>query len=300
MFLLTGGQGQIGFELAHELAALGTVVAPSSSELDLRDARSIAAAVSTVRPTVIVNAAAWTAVDAAESDPDSAAALNAESPGALARHAARTGAVLVHFSTDYVFDGTSQRPWLETDTTNPLSVYGRTKLAGERAIVDAGCRHLIFRTSWVFSRRRQNFMLTMLRLARTREELAVVADQRGAPTSARLIANAVARVIAPILHEHGDGAADEWSGVYHLSAAGETTWHGFAEAVLAGDPNRAEQVCRHIRALTTADYPTAARRPAYSVLDNAKVERVFGVRLPDWREHLRQELAATSPRSAPR
>lgn len=289
--LLVGGGGQVGFELRRELAPLGRVVAPRSAELDLGAPEQIQRLVQELRPSVIVNAAAYTAVDRAESEPEAAHAINAVAPGLLAHAAATAGASLVHFSTDYVFDGAAERPYTELDEPAPLGVYGRSKLEGERRVAQAGGSYLILRTGWVFSRRRHNFMLTMLRLARTQEEMAVVADQRGAPTSARLLAAAAAQLIAHAVGDaHQRAAFERSSGVLHLSAAGETTWHGFAEAILAADPERERQVCRRVRAIATADYPTPARRPAYSVLDNTRVAERFGIFLPSWQEHLAMTL----------
>ena len=287
-FLLTGATGQLGWELRRTLAPLGPVIAPARDELDLADANGIRTAVRRHRPLVIVNAGAYTAVDRAEAEPELAHSINATAPGLLAEEAARLGALLVHFSTDYVFDGSAERPYREADRPNPLNVYGRSKLAGERAIEEVGGKHLIFRTSWIYGMRGSNFLRSMLRLAREREEMRVVDDQIGAPTWSRMIAGATALVLAQV-------AGAEWElppagrGVYHLTAGGETSWYDFARAILERDPAREEQRCRTVRPIPTSEYPTPAARPRFSVLDNQRIAKRFGIRLPHWRTQL--ELA---------
>jgi dTDP-4-dehydrorhamnose reductase len=288
--LVLGGDGQVAWELRRTLASLGQVIAVGRRTLphalDLMQADAIAPLVEAVRPHWIVNAAAYTAVDKAEQEPDAAAAVNATGPGLLAQAAARVGAQLVHYSTDYVFDGMATAPYREDDATNPQGAYGRTKLAGEEAIAAAGCDWLVLRTAWVYGARGGNFMRTMRRLAREREELRVVADQRGAPTWSRHIAEATAQILAQL----GDDRA-AWHracGIYHLTSAGEATWHDFASAIVEHQRGRETLACQRVSAITTADYPTPARRPAYSVLDNDKLARSFGVRLPDWRDALAQ------------
>jgi dTDP-4-dehydrorhamnose reductase len=276
--LVFGGSGQIGHELVRELCHADNVVAPTRDEVDLTSPDAIRAAVERFAPAVVVNAAGYTAVDAAETDEAACVALNAEAPGILAEVCRQRGACLVHFSTDYVFDGAKSAPYVESDVVGPLNVYGKTKLAGERAIEAAGGAFLIFRTSWVYAARGRNFPLTMLRLANERTELAVVDDQIGAPTSARAIASAVASVLGGLK----DRGARDLAGTYHMSAAGHTTWYGFARVILADAPWPEQQVCQDVRAITTAEYPTAARRPRYSVLDNSKVRERFGVKLPRW------------------
>jgi dTDP-4-dehydrorhamnose reductase len=275
--LIFGGTGQIGHALIRELSQTSNVVAPTRAEVDLTSADAIRGAVEGFAPNVVINASGYTAVDAAESDEATCAALNADAPGILAEVCRRRGACLVHFSTDYVFDGTKRAPYVESDATRPLSVYGRTKLEGERAIEAIGGAYLIFRTSWVYAARGRNFALTMLRLARERAELSIVDDQTGAPTSAGAIAAGVAKVLRGLT----SGAAlrdsvESAAGVYHLTASGVTTWYGFARAILADMPEK------RLHAIRTDEYPTAATRPRYSVLDNTKVRERFGVQLPSW------------------
>ena len=296
--LVTGARGQVGTEVARELAGRAEVVAHDRSTLDLANVEEIAARVREARPDVIVNCAAYTAVDRAESEPALARTVNAVAPGILGEEAKRAGALLVHYSTDYVFDGTKRGAYTETDGTNPVSVYGRTKLEGERAIVQSGCRHVILRTSWVYGPHGANFMLTMLRLAATRDELRVVDDQRGAPTSAR----AIARLTRELLDRNGDTdeiarrEVDEvagHAGIYHATAAGETTWFGFAQAIF--DEARRKRVpgrSPRLVAITTAEYPTPARRPANSVLSSARLQSTFGVAIADWRRGLEEAVSA--------
>jgi dTDP-4-dehydrorhamnose reductase len=276
--LLTGAGGQVGGELKSTLAALGEVVAPVRAGLDLRDAARIREAVRAANPDVIVNAAAYTAVDKAETERDAAFAVNAAAPGVLADEAKRSGALLVHYSTDYVFDGTKAAPYVEEDAPNPINVYGESKLEGERAIAASGCRYLILRTSWVYGPRGSNFMLTLLRLAKERPELRVVDDQLGAPTSSLAIARATAQVLRPGAH-----------GLYHLSAGGKTTWCGFARAIL----DRAG-IATPVLAIRTEDYPTPAKRPRNSRLDCSRLHADLGVALAPWDEALAETMAARS------
>ncbi len=282
--LLTGSRGQVGWELARTLSTLGEVVALDADGLDLTDADAIRRVVGEVRPGIIVNPAAHTAVDKAESEPDLARAINATAPGILAEEAEKLGALLVHYSTDYVFDGGGKAPRQEDDPTGPLNVYGATKLEGENAI-RAGCRrHLIFRTSWVYGARGANFLLTMRRLMGERPELKIVDDQIGAPTWCRHLAEATAQILAQAgSPARGADKPEPW-GVYHITNGGETSWHGFAAAIQAMD---APEKPARLAAIPSSEYPTPARRPLNSRLDNAKLERVFGLRLPDWREALR-------------
>lgn len=285
--LLTGANGQVGHALRATLAPLGVVTAVDREALDLGDPDAIRTLVRSVRPALVVNAAAYTAVDKAESETDRAFAVNAMGPGVLAEEAKRLDAVLVHYSTDYVFDGRGHRPWREDDPTAPLNAYGRSKRAGELAIAAVAPKHLVFRTSWVYGPRGKNFLLTMLLLAATRPEIRVVADQRGAPTSAPFLAEATARALAAIPRE---GVA---SGIYHLAAGGETTWAGFAEAIF-------ERVARRrpgfrapkVVPIATAEYPTPATRPAYSRLDTGRFARTFGFAPTAWTAQLDACVAA--------
>jgi len=288
--LILGGDGQVAWELRRTLATLGEVVAVGRRTqpycLDLMQPETILPLVEQVRPAWIVNAAAYTAVDKAEQEPDLAAAVNAVAPGWLAEAAGRVGAQLLHYSTDYVFDGTATTPYQEDAAPNPQGVYGRTKLAGEEAIAKAGCDWLILRTAWVYGARGGNFMRTMRRLAREREALSVVADQHGATTWSRHIAEATALILAQL----GDDRA-AWHracGLYHLTSAGSATWHAFAERIVEHQRRHETIACQQVTAIATADYPTPAKRPAYSVLDNGKLAATFGIRLPDWRDALAQ------------
>jgi dTDP-4-dehydrorhamnose reductase len=290
--LVTGAGGQVGFELVRELAALGTVVAPPRSELDLSRPETISAVVRKLRPAVIVNAGAYTAVDKAETERALCTAINAEAPGVLAEEARLIGSALIHYSTDYVFDGSKRTAYVETDDPVPLNVYGESKVAGERAIASVGGSWIILRTSWVYGTRRDNFLSTMLRLSREREELRVVDDQIGAPTWSRSIALVTGQLLSMANaaggFAEGIGAA---SGTYHLSSAGMTSWHGFATAILAHDPALQEQRCTRLIPIPTEEYPTPAARPRWSVLSNAKLADRFGLRLPSWESQLRLALS---------
>jgi dTDP-4-dehydrorhamnose reductase len=296
--LVTGARGQVGTEVARELTGRAQVVAHDRATLDLSHPDEIAERVRDAEPDVIVNCAAYTAVDRAESEPDAARAVNETAPGILGEEAKRAGALLVHFSTDYVFDGAKRSPYVESDAVNPLGVYGRTKLGGERAIVQSGARHAILRTSWVYAPHGANFLLTMLRLAATRDELRIVDDQRGAPTSAR----ALARLLREILDRNGDtdeitrAEVDEVaqrSGIYHATAAGETTWFGFAQAIF-DEARRRRLAVRtpRLAAISTAEYPTPAKRPANSVLSSERLASTFGASIPDWRRGLEEVVSA--------
>ena len=286
--LLLGGNGQVGRELRRSLPALGELVvatrdgAGADAVADFDAPGSLAALVARVAPDVVVNAAAYTAVDRAETDADVAFRVNAEAPAAIATACAASGALLLHYSTDYVFDGRAVRPYREDDPTSPLGVYGASKLAGEQAIRASGARHAILRTAWVYAAHGKNFLLTMLRLAGERDELRVVADQVGAPTPAAWIADASADIV-----RHGVGE----SGTWHLVADGETSWHGFAEAIV-DEAHALGLIARkpRVTAIGTTDYPTPAQRPAYSVLDTTKLRTDFGIAPPDWREGLRRTL----------
>ncbi len=284
--LLFGKVGQVGWELRRTLAPLGPLAGVDFPEVDFTRPDSIRQWIRDAAPDIIVNAAAYTAVDKSESEAARALQINGEAPAVMADEAKRRGALLVHYSTDYVFDGAKRTPYVEEDAPNPLGTYGRTKLAGDTAITQAGGRHLIFRLCWVYGGRGANFMLTMMRLARERETLRVVRDQFGSPTPARLIAEATALALQAA---RPGGAAEGASGVFHLCCAGQTSWHGFASAIVEQMP-AAGRKCRAVEAITAAEYPTAARRPPYSVMSCAKLAHTFGLSLPDWQDGLRLVL----------
>ena len=286
--LLTGAQGQVGWELRRSLAPLGEVIATTRADGDLARPDVLLQTIRTLRPQIIVNAAAYTAVDRAEQESELALRVNADAPGLLAEAARSLDALLVHYSTDYVFDGRLDRPYRENDPPGPLGVYGASKFAGEQAIAASGCCHLILRTSWVYGARGHNFLLTILRLAREERPLRIVADQTGAPTWCRMLAEATALALA-------DPAVRDKSGLYHLSAAGATTWHGFAQAALESLRGPAAPP---VTPIGTADYPLPARRPAHSCLDSSRFRASFGLALPDWRDSLElclQEMPDARP-----
>ena len=293
--LLLGKNGQVGWELQRSLAPLGELIALDrhSPDLcgDLAKLQGLADTVRAVRPDVIVNAAAHTAVDKAESEPELARTLNALAPGVLAQEAAKIGALLVHYSTDYVFDGSGTRPWTETDTPAPLSVYGQTKLEGEQAIQAACPNHLIFRTSWVYAARGENFAKTMLRLAQERERLTVIDDQFGAPTSADLLADVTAHALRQLLQRPTD------AGLYHLVAGGETSWHGYANYVIAQSQRTQAAikiVAKEVVPVPTSAFPTPARRPRNSRMDTSKLQTTFGLKLPHWQQGVARMLDEVS------
>jgi dTDP-4-dehydrorhamnose reductase len=294
--LLTGKNGQIGRELQRALASSGEIIAFGRPDLDLASSEAIRKKVREIKPQIIVSAAAYTFVDRAESEPDAAMKVNGVAPGVLAEEAKRLNALLVHYSTDYVFDGTKNGCYTETDAPNPLSAYGRSKLAGEQAIQATGVAYYIFRTSWVYAARGENFVRTMLRLGRERAELRIVNDQIGAPTWARFIAETTAQVLA---ETSGDlDQARGKSGLYNVTAAGATSWFGFAEAIFAGAksviPN---SKAPKLIAIPTADYPLPARRPANSRLDTTKLARAFGRQPPSWEAMLKECLSEFSKSS---
>jgi len=289
--LLFGKNGQVGWELQRSLAPLGKVVALESRSMelcgDLTDLSGLAATVAAVQPDVIVNAAAHTAVDKAESEPELARTINALAPGVLAEAAQRVGACLVHYSTDYVFDGSGEQPWQETDATAPLNVYGATKLEGEQRIIAACPRHLIFRTSWVYAARGGNFARTMLRLASERERLSVIDDQIGAPTGADLLADVTAHAIRSIAQQPA------LAGLYHLAASGHTSWHGYARFVVEHARRAGVALKTGIDAIDpvpSSAFPTAARRPHNSRLDTGKLQAAFGLTMPGWQHGVERML----------
>ena len=296
--LLTGKNGQVGAELAAFLPRLGEVVSFERHELELSKPDQNRRAIREVQPNAIVNAAAHTAVDRAETDERQARIINVDAPAVMAEEAKKIGAVLVHYSTDYVFDGSQERPYDETDPPNPINVCGQTKFAGEEAIRAVGVPHLIFRTAWVYGTRGRNFLLTILRLATEREELKIVCDQFGAPTWSREIAKGTVSALEQFTQSSKD-TSSRLAGTYHMTAAGKTTWCEFAEAIL----ERSSRTCRDVAwfaaatggrplaarciiPITTEQYPTPARRPVYSVLSNSRLKQTFGMELPDWKTQL--------------
>ena len=283
--LLLGKNGQVGWELQRSLSPLGELVALGSAECDLTDLAALTATLRDIAPDVIVNAAAYTAVDKAESEPELARLINAGALAVLAQQATELNAWLIHYSTDYVFDGGGDTPWAETDLTGPLNVYGESKLDGERNIVQSGCRHLIFRTSWVYGARGGNFARTMLRLAQERDVLRVIDDQIGAPTGADLIADVTAHALRKAIRH------PEVFGLYHLAAGGETSWHGYAGFVLdcarsAGVALKASEIC----AVPTSAFPTPARRPHNSRLNTEKLQNTFDLHPPHWKAGVERML----------
>ena len=307
--LLTGKNGQVGSELQRLLPRLGETIALGHAELDLTDPDAIHRVLREVRPELIVNAAAYTAVDRAETEQAAAWAANAAAPGVMAEAAKKIGAALVHYSTDYVFDGHKTSPYVEDDPINPINTYGKTKFAGEQAIRDAGLPHLILRTAWVYAVRGKNFLLTILRLATQNQELRVVGDQLGAPTWSGMIAAATTRILEQVSPPRSSFLRmAELSGTYHLTASGQTSWCGFAQAILeeCSDPARVGAwlaaatggrplIAQRVNSITTSVYPTPAKRPRYSVLSNDRLRRTFGFELPDWRTQLRMALRELPP-----
>jgi dTDP-4-dehydrorhamnose reductase len=303
--LLIGTNGQVGRELNRALPRIGHVTPLDRQRLDLTQPEEIRSAIRTFRPAFIVNAAAYTAVDKAESEESVARAINAEAPAVMAEEATKIGASLIHFSTDYVFDGLKTCPYDEDDPANPESVYGRTKLEGELAIQASGAAHLIFRTAWVYATEGRNFLLTILRLATQREELRIVRDQIGAPTLNIELANATTNILAQIYGGEGSPfSLPDVSGTYHMTAGGESSWYDFANVILeeaaqipsagawfAAATNSLPLIARRVIPITSNEYPTPARRPAYSVLSNARLNRTFALQLPDWRKQLHSVFA---------
>jgi dTDP-4-dehydrorhamnose reductase len=307
--LLTGKTGQIGAELAILLPHLGEVIAPDRHEMNLANPTDISRVIREVRPHLVVNAAAYTAVDQAEKEEAIARAINAEAPAQMAEEAKKVGAGIVHYSTDYVFDGSRNFPYQESETPNPVSVYGKTKFAGEQAIRDTGLPHLILRTAWVYATRGRNFLLTILRLASQQEELRIVRDQIGAPTWCREIARGTVSILERSLRVRGTQLSlSENTGTYHMTAEGATSWYEFACTILeeaakapqnlswfVSATNGRPILARRIVPITTAEYPTAASRPPYSVLSNSLLTQTFALQLPDWRMQLRRAFTETQP-----
>lgn len=291
--LVTGAQGQVGRALVASFSGLAEVIACDRNTLDMSNPSAIRDRIRQAAPDVVINAGAYTAVDKAESEPDLAMAINCHAPGVLAEETKQSGALLIHYSTDYVFDGSKDGPWVEDDATNPLSVYGATKLAGEQAIQKVGGRFLIFRTSWVYAPEGKNFVLTMLRLGRERDTLNVVDDQVGAPTTAAELARATHAITDGIL-QNRFGAKDDSSGIYHMTCSGSVSWCGFARAIFDRAPALLDGKTPKVNPIATSDYPTPAKRPHNSVLSNDKLHRRFSVRLAAWESALDQVLSAIS------
>ena len=311
--LLTGKTGQLGSELNRLLPKLGELIAPERNELDLREPEKIREVMRNAKPQLVVNAGAYTAVDAAETDQANASAVNAEAPRLLALEAKKFGAMLIHFSTDYVFDGSKNAPYVETDSPNPLNAYGITKLAGEQAIRNSGAASLIFRTSWVYATHGRNFLLTILRLATQREELKIVDDQVGAPTCALDLAEATTRIAAGIIGApKSELARPQVAGTYHMTAAGQTTWFEFAKAILE-EAGHAPQtlswltsatdgrplMARRVLPISTEEFRSRTHRPTYSVLSNALLVESFGFALSNWRTQLQRCFSAEVPSNFP-
>lgn len=284
--LLLGSNGQVGFELARSLLPLGELVSLNRVQADFTDLENLRATVQTIRPDVIVNAAAYTAVDKAETERKNAFLINTQAVEVLAKEAKNLNALLIHYSTDYVFDGTKTTPYFENDATNPLNVYGESKLAGELAIQKSAADYLIFRTTWVFAARGQNFVNSILRLASEREELNIVADQIGAPTWARLIADTTAHCVRQAMQERRSNAFE--SGIFNLTSSGETSWFEFAQKIVElARAKKVEFKNRAINSISTSQYPTPAKRPANSRLTTEKLSQRFHVKMPDWQETLK-------------
>jgi dTDP-4-dehydrorhamnose reductase len=291
--LVTGADGQVGRALVAEFRDTAELIACNRQTLDLSNPEKIRAKLREVNPDVILNAGAYTAVDRAETEGELAMAINGQAPGVLAEEAARSGALLVHYSTDYAFDGSKNGPWVEDDRTNPLSVYGASKLAGEEAIRSIGDRYLIFRTSWVYAPEGKNFVLTMLRLGSERDSLNVVDDQIGAPTTAAELARATQGIAAGILNDNF-GPESDWAGTYHMTCGGSISWCGFARAIFERAPELLGGKKPTVNPIKTSEYPTPAKRPLNSVLSNEKLQQRFGVRLANWQSALDEVLKAIS------
>ncbi|BAZ47839.1 dTDP-4-dehydrorhamnose reductase [Nostoc sp. NIES-4103] len=288
--LLTGITGQVGWELQRTLMTVGEVIPVRRNEMDLTQPNSISDIIQQVKPDLIVNPAAYTAVDKAESEPELAMAINGIAPGVIAESAKKVGVALIHYSTDYVFDGTKTTPYTESDKPNPQNIYGKTKLVGEQAIASSGVPHLILRTSWVYGLRGKNFLLTMRKLAQEREEIKVVADQIGAPTWSRVIAETTAQILSQARHNVSDFLVST-GGLYHLTASGQTSWYTFAQTIFNHDVQHSERKLQNLISITSKEYPTTAKRPAYSLLSNQKLSNTFGLFLPDWQKTLELVLS---------
>lgn len=292
--LIVGAAGQVGVELQRSFAGFGSIVAVDLESVDLADENQTRALVRRVQPNVILNAAAYTAVDRAESQQDLAMAINATAPRVLAEEALQLNALFVHYSTDYVFNGQKEQPWVESDEPDPLNVYGASKLAGEQAVQQTGGRFLIFRTSWVYGPHGNNFLLTMLRLGRERDRLSIVNDQFGSPTTSIELADATRTICEGVLAGKF-GSSVDWAGLYHMTCSDSTTWFGFAQAIFARAEKLRKAKSPELTPLATRDYPTPARRPRNSVLSNQKLDQRFGVRLASWQAALDNVFQALGP-----
>lgn len=295
--LILGAKGQVGRELQRSFAGAGEILCYDRSEVDIADAERVRAMVRTAAPDVILNAAAYTAVDRAESERDLAIAINATAPRVLAEEAKKRDALLVHYSTDYIFDGSKTSPWVETDAPHPLNHYGASKLAGERALAEVGGRYLTFRTSWVYGPHGNNFLLTMLRLGRERDRLTIVDDQYGGPTTSVALADATRTIVEGAL-SGAYGSVEEWAGLYHMTCGGVTTWCGFTKEIFARAPERLGGKTPEVVAIPTEAYPTPAQRPRYSVLSNEKLRQRFGLSLADWTVELDRTIGMLAPFTA--
>jgi dTDP-4-dehydrorhamnose reductase len=294
--LIVGNAGQLGHELESIFAGVGPITAVDRESVDLADADQTRALVHRTEPDLILNAAAYTAVDRAESEPELAHAINTHAPRVLAEETHKRNALFVHYSTDYIFDGSKTEPWVENDTPNPLNVYGASKLAGEQAVEKIGGKFLIFRTSWVYGPHGNNFLLTMLRLGRERDKLSIVDDQVGAPTTSIELARATHAIVNGVLAGRF-GSRESWAGLYHMTCAGSVTWFGFAQAIFARASELLGAKVPQLAAIPTSAYPTPAARPANSILANAKLNARFGVQLPSWQSALEETLQALRSRS---
>ncbi len=287
--LLIGKNGQVGWQLERALAPLGEVMATDKNVIDMAKHNSIISTIQNIKPDLIVNASAYTAVDKAESDADTAMSINASALSVIATEAKKINAVVIHYSTDYVFDGAKNKPYTENDTTNPMGIYGKSKLEGEKMLAEAGVPYLIFRTSWVYDTRGKNFLLTMLRLAQEREEMRVVNDQTGSPTWAKMIAMATSQIISQGSKDI-QGFIQENKGIYHMTSAGETTWYNFAKNIIENAAGQKNFKVKSIIPITTNEYPTPAKRPQYSVMDNSKLKNTFNISIPSWEKGLKLVL----------
>jgi len=285
-----GKNGQVGHELLNALSNIAIVHSFDMDVVDFTKEKTITATLKQIKPDIIINAVAYTAVDKAEQEQDLAHQVNARGPQVIAEFAEKYNTLFIHYSTDFVFDGQSDKPYLESDIPNPLSVYGSTKLAGEELVLNSGCKSIVLRTSWVYGLRGANFVLTMLRLAHKLEQMKVVDDQLGSPVWCGYIAQTTAKIIENLLHDSPDlSHIDENKlGLFHITASTYTSWYGFAQAILEKDPNKKQQICHELSPIPSSEYPTPAERPKWSVLDNSKLQSTFNLDIPSWEEQFEQ------------